>query len=384
VRIAFVPAARLLTETEPNGEGLIASALIRRLAARGHEILAYCERSTLPPIDGVEVREIPADGPTAAIGRIRFAKRIARDAARERFDVAHLLFPFNTAEGYSLVRGAPLVAGPINVPWPRAAGRRARAVARAANAYTGRIERRLHAKTLARAKTLFVTGGSSYAAMPEHVRGRCAVVPFGVDVDRFRLTPMPARPTILFLSVLQERKGIEVLLRAMPQVARCAPSARLIVAGADPEGRRFALERLADDLGIASHVEFAGPVAPDEAPTAYAHATVLSQPSFGEPFGMTVIEAMACGRPVVATTGGGIPDAVIEGSGGRLVPPGDERLLGDALCSILAEEGVAERLGGFNRARALERYDIEHVVDEMERTYREVTGDAKGVDLRVA
>jgi len=377
VRIAFVPAARLLSEREPNGEALIATSLMRALAARGHEILAYCERSTLEPIDGVEVREVSADGPTSGLGRLGFAKRIAADAARERFDVAHLLFPLNTNEGYTFVNSAPLIAGPINLPWPGTSAAKPRLAARIATTYTDRLERRHHARTTARAARLLVTGASSRAAFDAEAQDRITEIPFGVDVMRFTPAPLPGEPTILFLSVLQERKGIEVLLRAMPHVERCMPRARLVVAGSDPHGLRPRLEAMAADLGIAHLVEFAGPVAPQGAPVMYARATVVCQPSFGEPFGMTVIEAMASGRAVVGTADGGIPDAVLDGRGGRLVHAGDARLLADALCDVLATPGAAERMGAHNRERAETTYALWRIVDRIEDVYEQLAGDRK-------
>lgn len=371
MRIAFVPAARLLSDSEANGESLIAVALLRKLSARGHALVAYCERSTVS-IDGVEIREVSARGTTAALGRLAFARRIARDAARGSFDVAHLLFPFTTADGYSLAAGAPLICGPVNLPWPAGAARPRRFAARAAGLFTDRRERRLHDRTLHRAARLLVTGGSSLRAIPDELRNRCVELPFGVDTERFLPSPLPEQPVILFLSVLQQRKGIEVLLRAMPIVLQRVPRARLVVAGADPHANRPALIALAEELGVAGAVEFAGPVAPNETPNLYARARVFCQPSVREPFGMTVVEAMASGRPVVATVGGGIPDAVIDGEGGRLVPPGDARLLAGALCQVLERPGDAARMGAFNRARTEARYSLDHVVDRLEEIYGSV------------
>ncbi|HVL33607.1 MAG TPA: glycosyltransferase family 4 protein [Actinomycetota bacterium] len=379
MRIAFVPAARLLSDRDANGEALIASAFIRTLAARGHDVIAYCERSELPAIERVDVREIPVTGPTAALGRIAFARRIARDLSRERVDVAHLLFPFTTHDGYAMATGVPLVCGPINLPWPSSGRRPRRAAARAAAFITDRYERRLHARTMERASRLFVTGTSSSAAIPTSLRDRCVELPFGVDLHRFAATPLPDNAVILFLSVLLERKGIDVLLRALPQVRAAVPRARLLIAGDDPSGMRPKLERLARELGVHDAIEFAGPVAPSDVPGLYRSARVFCQPSYGEPFGMTVVEAMASARPVVATSSGGIADAVDHGRGGRLVPPGDPALLAGALVGVLASPRDAEAMAGYNRARAEQRYSLDGVVDRLEQTYAELARSNGGV-----
>ena len=379
MRIAFVPAARLLSDRRANGEGLIAEALLRRLAARGHEVVAYCEEADFAePITGVEVREISAQAPSAALSRIAFAKRIARDVARERFDVAHLLFPLNTAEGYAMVRGVPLVAGPMFLPWPASVAPKPRAAARVANAWLGRRERRMHARTLRCADKLLVTGSASVAAIPASLHHKVEEIPFGVDSARIPVAPLPEEPTIGFLSVLQRRKGADVLLRAMPAVLRAVPRARLLLAGDDPSGLRPELEHLAASLGVAHAVTFWGPVAPgDEAFAMHRRARVFCQPSIGEPFGMAVLEAMATGRPVVATAAGGVTDIVVDGEGGRLIRPGDERLLADALISVLSDPAAAARMGAANRRRVEQRFDLDGVTSKIEAVYASLAGVRK-------
>jgi glycosyltransferase involved in cell wall biosynthesis len=362
MRIAFVPAARLLSEREPNGEALIASALLRRLAARGHTPVAYCERADAD-IPGVDIREISADGPTTALGRVAFARRIARDVARERADVHHVLFPFTTADGYALTHGAPLVCGPVNLPWP--APRRSRPLhARA----TDMLENRYHRRTLARAARILVTGGSSARALRRYARATVNV-PFGVDIERFAPQPLPEEPTIVFCAVLSERKGLRVLLESIPLIRQRVPRARIVVAGPDPDGLAAHVQ--------ASGARYAGAVTPASVAELFASATVVCQPSFGEPFGMTVIEAMACARAVVGTAAGGLPDAIANGRGGALVPQGDARLLADSLLRILEDRQTAQRMGEFNRARALETYSLDVVVERIEAVYADVAGRSR-------
>lgn len=374
MKIAFVPAARLLSDTAANGEALIAVDLLRRLGARGHQITAWCERADLAaPIPNVDVREVSAAGRTVALGRIAFANTIAREMAMERFDLAHLLFPFNTETGYCVAPRIPLVVGPVNLPWPGKERQSERALARLVRAFTGPMEHRLHARTIARADRILVTGPSSLNAMPAQVRERCVDIPFGVDVSRFPATPFPSKNTIVFFSVLSPRKGAAVAVRAMARVLARVPGARLLIVGADPDGMRSTLEKLADAVGVAHAVSFEGAVAPADVASTYARARVFCQPSFGEPFGMTVIEAMASGRPVVGTLGGGIADAVVQGKGGVLVPQGDHNALADALVEVLADPARAEAMGAFNRMRAEERYALERVVDRIEVTYEAAT-----------
>ncbi|MCA1830996.1 MAG: glycosyltransferase family 4 protein, partial [Actinobacteria bacterium] len=320
-------------------------------------------------IEGVDIREIAAGGATTGLGRLGFARRIARDVARERFDVLHLLFPFTTDDGYTLADGAPLVCGPINVAWP--SSRRAGSLpARAAGAVTDVLEGRRHAQTLQRAARLLVVGQSARTRIAPSLRDKIVDIPFGVDVERFTPSSLPEEPVVLFSSVLQQRKGVEVLVRALHLLTQRIPRARVVIAGPDPEGMRPSLERLAGELCVAGRLEFVGPIDPRDTPALYERARVFCQPSFGEPFGMTVIEAMASGRPVVGTAAGGIPDAVVDGKGGYLIPAGDAPLLADGLASAITN---ASRMGVFNRERAERRYALNLVAERIELTYHAVT-----------
>lgn len=383
MKILFAPAAELVTDRRAHGEGLIASALLRRLAGRGHQVVAYAREVDLAePIPGVELRTARARGATAALSRLAFARRIARETAGERYDVIHDLFPITTADGYTMAGGAPLVVGPLNLPWPderKAASRPT--PGRAVRLLTDPLERRLHRRTLRRAAGILVTGRPALAAIPPSLHPRCVDVPFGVDTSRFTPSELPDAPVVLFFSVLLPRKGFEVLLRAFALLRQRIPRARLLIAGDDPLALTPAGRELCERLGVAGSVEFVGAVAIAEAPALFRRARVFCQPSLGEPFGMTVLEAMATGRPVVATSAGGLTGIVVEGEGGRLAPPGDHRLLADALVAVLRDPAAARAMGAFNRDRVERRFSIDGAVERIEQTYRDVTRERRGVGL---
>ncbi|MFF3856212.1 glycosyltransferase [Micromonospora sp. NPDC002575] len=173
-------------------------------------------------------------------------------------------------------------------------------------------------------------------------RGRISVVPSGVNLSTFApLGPAvgrePGRARVLTVGRLVERKGFQDVIRAMPLV----PDAECVVVGGPPEGlletdphaRR--LRALARECGVADRVRLVGAVPREEMGRWYRSADVLVAAPWYEPFGLTPLEAMACGVPVVGTAVGGLTDTVLDGVTGDLVPARDPRALGVAIRGLL-------------------------------------------------
>lgn len=380
----LIVSAGIVSDRRPHGEALIAHNILSRLGKRGHDVVAYCTDYD-DPIEGVTLKRISAHAPGAALSRLAFSRRAAKAARHETADVHHLLLPLTTDQGYTIAEGAPLVVGPLMLPWPAGDGGakpRNRAVSAVVRATLPRYEAMLHARTMRRADTLLVTCAPAMNAIDQDLRARCVEVPYGVDTTRFTASPVPMDPTVLFYSVLLPRKGFGTLLRAFPMVRARIPNAKLIMAGDDPRGLTGQILAEAQRLGIADAITMTGPVAPADAPALFRDARVFCQPSDGEPFGMTILEAMASGRPVVATAAGGVPGFVRDREHGRLVSPGDERLMADAIASLLAGRD-ADRIGAHNRAVAVERFDWERVVDRIEAAYAAAAGK-EGSHVRLA
>ncbi|MFI7428834.1 glycosyltransferase [Micromonospora sp. NPDC049836] len=176
-------------------------------------------------------------------------------------------------------------------------------------------------------------------------RSRMALVPSGVNQAVFRpdgpVAPRdPARPRILTVGRMVERKGFLDVVRALPAV----PDAECVVVGGPPAGLlpadSFArrLTALAESCGVADRVRLVGGVAREEMGAWYRSADVLVAAPWYEPFGLTPLEGMACGVPVVGTNVGGIADTVVDGLTGDLVRPRDPRALGTAIRRLLADQ----------------------------------------------
>jgi glycosyltransferase involved in cell wall biosynthesis len=163
------------------------------------------------------------------------------------------------------------------------------------------------------------------------------------------------RPVIGWAGRIVAGKGLETLLRAIPAVrARCDVQVR--IAGDGPERPR--LEQLVGELGLGGSVVFEG-WSPDM-PAFWRGCSLAAIPPVGavESFGMVVIEAMACGRPVVASRAGALPELVLDGVTGRLVPPGDQEALAEALVELASDETRRATSGAAARERCEAHFDL--------------------------
>src|SRR6266568_2755233 len=200
---------------------------------------------------------------------------------------------------------------------------------------------------------------------------RLRVVHLGTDPERFRpgldagelrqLFGLPDGGVRWLRTVarLEPHKGVDTVIRALPAIVEQAADVRYAVAGSGPERER--LERLAHKTGVAERVRFLGEVGERDLPALYNLATVYVGASrraerIGvEGFGISLVEASACGLPVVAGNSGGIPDAVRDGETGFLVPAEDPTAFAGAICRLLGDRALAQRIGAAGR-RAVETY----------------------------
>jgi phosphatidyl-myo-inositol dimannoside synthase len=209
-------------------------------------------------------------------------------------------------------------------------------------------------------------------------RTRLAQLSPGVDVERF--TPdidgaairqrhgLGRAPVVVCVSRLVARKGQDVLVAAWPRVLVRHPDARLLLVGGGPA--ETTLRRAVAARGLADSVIFTGPVDAAELPAHYAAGDVFAMPCRTrragldvEGLGMVFLEAAACGRPVVAGTSGGAPEAVREGVTGHVVEPRSPQAVADAIAGLLADPDRARAMGAAGRGWVENRWSWTRIAD---------------------
>jgi glycogen(starch) synthase len=208
----------------------------------------------------------------------------------------------------------------------------------------------------------------AFYGRPLGSRGR--VVYSGVRVEEIRdAEPYPhPRPYVLAIGRLVRTKGFAILLRAFVEVLRQNDTHDLIIAGDGPE--LVPLSRLASDMGISQRVIFLGPTPRDQVAKLFAGCTLLATPSRLEPMGIVNLEAMVAGKPVIATRVGGIPEIVVDGKTGLLVPVDDPAAFSKAILELLANPARRAELGAAGKVRAAD-FDWGHVTRELRDIYSE-------------
>ena len=378
---------------DAGGQNAHVAELSAALAGHGHEVRVYTRRDgpDLPEVvpfgARVDVVHVPV-GPPAPLPKDdllpymgEFAEWMAADWQREwRPDVAHAHFWMS---GLATVTAGRACEVPVVQTFHALGSVKRR---HQGTADTSPLQRVGYERELGRAVGRVIV--QCRDEMRELIRlgvprGRTALVPSGVNTDRFRpdgphAPRVTGRARILTVARLVERKGIEDLIRALPHV----PGADLVVAGGPPPGELDSdpyvarLRRLIADCAVADRVRLLGAVAAHEMPAWYRSADVLAAAPWYEPFGLTPLEAMACGVPVVATAVGGLTDTVVDGVTGDLVPPRDPQALGAALRRLLGDRMRRMSYGAAVLDRATYAYAWPHVAARLTGVYADVAAAA--------
>ncbi len=185
-------------------------------------------------------------------------------------------------------------------------------------------------------------------------------------------------PLVVCLSRLDAEKNLEVLIEAMRTVTAAIPQARCVIAGAG--GEQANLQRRIDAAGLAGTVRLLGFHADPLSLVRAGNVFVL--PSALEPFGLSIVEAMALGVPVIAVRAGGPQEIVVEGVSGLLVPPGGAAEMATAITSGLRQPDLAARLGAGGRERFLHAFTAARMATEMRAVYREARGGEQPANRR--
>jgi len=297
-------------------------------------------------------------------------------ASTRKFDVIHVHWPFPHGMMGQVARffsGAPLVVMSHGAEFSLA--RRKKWV-------------RPFLRQSLRSADLLISNSSDTARMVTECSDRtCHVLPYGTTVRAANVEPpRNAVPRVLFTGRLIERKGLEYLLLAVPRIL-AVQQAQFIISGDGDQRQK--LERLHRELDLGDSVKFLGFVSNEQLGREYAQCDIWVNPAIidswgdAEGLGVGAIEAYSYYKPVVAGNVGGIPDAVIDGVTGRLVPEKDPRALADAICELLADPAKRERMGRAGFDFVQQAFSWERIVTDLELLYLQAGQRSEGLPALV-
>jgi glycosyltransferase involved in cell wall biosynthesis len=351
--------------------------LSTRLIRDGHEVLVVTLNTDAAPrrerVEGIAVVRAPGiqlsrlTGMQVAISP--FAPITAIQAIRTfRPDVLHAHSPFfflsAIAPVLKALQGVPLITT-LHVAeiehlrgWTRIA----------TTVYEATVARFLIAHS--DQVTAVSEAAQRHAALGLHVDAhRITLIANGVDTERFRRAPASShdQPSqrVVCVGRLIFNKGPQYLLAAAPSVLARHPATQFVFVGDGP--MMGELRSTATEMGIRGSMQFTGST--DDVPGVLRDADILVRPSLSEGLPLTVLEAMSCGLPVVASAVGGTPEIVRDGVTGFLVPPGDSDVLAERINDLLGDPSLRKRMGDAARSFVERSYDWDQVAEEYVETY---------------
>jgi glycosyltransferase involved in cell wall biosynthesis len=368
----------------PENDDIGLSELSRKLAEHGHTVTIYAQKQQadapgraelsagvrVENIDAGPVPEPAADGTQDEAGLLdrvpAFSGPLRSSWADERPDIVHAL---RWTSGLAALAAARDSNIPVVQEFSSLGVTEPRHRARAGAAATARI--RLEPAIGRSAAAVVATHSAEVpdlASLGVH-RSSIRVIPWGVDTSTFTpegpVARRNGRPRLLTAADLNERAAMETLLRALTQV----PDAELMIVGGPADAQRHhgayaELAKFAAALGLCDRVIFSGQVEHNAMPALLRSADLVVSTCQYEPSGMTSLQAMACGTPVIAPPVDGHADAVVDGTTGILIPPGRPALLAQRIRQLLAHPMLLEAYGVAAADRARSRYSWDRIAAE--------------------
>ncbi|HHY46826.1 MAG TPA: glycosyltransferase family 4 protein, partial [Firmicutes bacterium] len=188
----------------------------------------------------------------------------------------------------------------------------------------------------------------------------------------------PDEKLIFFIGRLVHEKGAHVLVDAVPKILHYWDKAKVVIAGKGPQDAY--LKDRARELGVFNRIYFTGFIDDETRSKLYRCADVAVFPSLYEPFGITALEAMAAGVPVVVSDVGGLGEVVRHGLTGWKVYPGDPNSLADGILHLLHEPDLAQKLKDNALKIVRSRYDWQAIAEDTVKVYREVLNEYRESD----
>jgi glycosyltransferase involved in cell wall biosynthesis len=353
-----LPIAVVIPSFHPGGTERQMIELVRRLDPRRWRVHVACFRREGAWADRAsEAAASVAEFPISGFARLASLAQMRRFAAWCRDEGIALVHTTDLYSNIFFLPGALLAGVPVRI-----GSRREIAAGKSIGQLT--VQRASYAcahRVVANAEAV------ATRLRREGIRAdRISVIPNGLELSRFWPRRLPNRlRRICLVANLRPGKGHDTLINAAPAVLARFPDAHFELIGDGPD--RGQLEQLVRDRGLQHAFTFAGHV--EDVPGRLAQADLFVFPSESEAFPNALLEAMAAGLPVVASSVGGITEVVQHGQTGLLIPPRHPEALADSLCGLLTVPHEAHRLGANGRALVERRYSFDRMVEAAEEMY---------------
>ena len=377
MRICFI-SDFYATVDRPGGIGTYTRTAAHALVARGHEvhILLGREQKGSDGADGPVQIHIRRDFRLPVLARwleglgksCSFAWALFVLNRRYRFDVVEI----PNWEGYgfvpALLRVAPIVVRlHTSMIESVAALNRPPKLNECYMIWAEKMSARLARAVVTHSQYQWQTLGKQYDL--KHAR----IIPHGVNVPAVA-TPAADGLTVLSIGSLNPRKGVDTFLAAVPHVLGKVPAAEFWIVGEDSGAEYETSFRKAHVEIPPEKVKFLGIVPDDEIASLFKRCAVYASASIHESFGLTFVEAMAHGKPVVACAASAMLETIDAEQTGLLVSPKNPTAFAEAIVRLLKDRGLREMLGRNGRMRVLERYNSEHMAEQLEEFFASTSG----------
>jgi len=375
----------------PGGVSEHIVALANGLRQRGHQvqILAACsgfnnnqQRDSHTHAVAHTITKIPVGGAVARVGLSPLSYlRIKKILQHEAFDVIHLQEPLTPSITWLVLMQAHIQPNAITVGTFHAYHEKPN--------WFYKQGRPLFKKFFARLDSLIAVSNAARRFAHQMFPGHYHIIPNGIDLNRFGreigeagLAETNQKSTILFVGRLDKRKGFAHLFEAFLQIKPRYPHLCLQVVGPFNAKACANYQKMAQARNI-TDVEFIGYASPEQLPKFYHRADIFCAPSIGfESFGMVLLEAMAAGLPIVASDIAGYRALVTHGKEGLLVPPGQPRVLAQALAEMLETAPQRWRMARHGQAKA-GQYSWDCIVDKTLKVYQDTIQSKMSVEPKL-
>lgn len=343
--------------------------LASELVSQGHHVTIICARSQ---------RKKRAD----TIYSVRYLTPVLRVANTE---ITPFLLPALLSQNYDLIHTH------VPTPWSADLSMLAKWIkrkplvvtyhndigAQGVHSYIAAIYNRLFLPlVLKKADRIIITRVHYQSPFLNNYREKLIHIPPGVNADQFRPAECPRIGDLFFLSVLDEYhkyKGIEILFSAIQRIKDRFPDIRVIIGGSGDQGYKY--KQIAAEMGIAGNIVFAGYIPEQDLPQYYCGTSAFVLPSTDptrEGFGLVLLEAMACGRPVITTDIAGMADDIREFRTGIIIEKGSAESLAAAIAWFMENPRESEEMGKDARTLIELRYDWKVITARMVKVYEQL------------